>query len=247
MLARARTRLSRVSVTQAERRRGVRPPVGLAGSQPRGLGARQSHPAVGWQHGCEGMWATAAPSAGGGKWEPDGAAMKRPTPKTRHTREPARSRQRPPSSMRVGCESLCRRNCGVRVSNFKGLVAETRRLFPIPARPPSHLSLLRRVKISEMLAPCPAPAALPGQESALLHTHPNRGPTAAGVEHVLQIYSMLMPTSLFLHVSESSRRWGSLPAKAMTWVCWHGSGDGGSPHIGPQGAGKTCRLLEQTP
>lgn len=36
---------------------------------------------------------------------------------------------------------------------------------------PSHLSLLRLVRISDMLAPGPAPVALPEQERALLYTH----------------------------------------------------------------------------
>lgn len=51
---------------------------------------------------------------------------------------------------------------------------------------------------------------------------------------------------LFLHVNKSSRRWGSLSAKATTQICWQGSDDGRCPYIQPQRAGKSSRLLGQT-
>lgn len=51
--------------------------------------------------------------------------------------------------------------------------------------------------MGEMLAPCPAPVALPGHKSTVLCTHAHRGPTTVSVELFLQIYSVLHPHHRF--------------------------------------------------
>lgn len=46
---------------------------------------------------------------------------------------------------------------------------------------------------------------------------------------------------LFLHASKSSRRWGSLSAKATTQICWQDSDNEECPYIQPWRAGESSR------